>query len=148
MILTDGNLNSEPFTDSKDTLVDRTLNDGNFANRRNTFTDRMSFMEYNDLSDDMANDLNNDAYHDTNMDTEEDSDTDKVNFDKISDTEIDADSDLDLKSDIFSVTDNKYFTGKEANTNYFLKNISLFILFAAQFRSNLISYLRSSSCFI
>jgi hypothetical protein len=112
--LTDGNLDSEFFTDSKSiTLIDKILNDGNFANRRNTFTDRMSFMEPNDLNDNTANDLNNDAYHNINIGTEEDSDTDKVDFDRISDTETDADNNLSLESDTFNVINNGYLAGKE-----------------------------------
>jgi hypothetical protein len=111
--LTDGNLNSEPFTDSKNTLIDRILNDGNFANRRNTSINRISFIKYNDLSDNMTNDLNNDIYYNTDISTEEDSDTDEIDSDKISDTEINANSDLDLKSDIFNVIDDKYLINEK-----------------------------------
>ena len=70
-------------------------------------------MEYNDLSDDTANDSDNNVYYNTNMGTEENSDIDKVDFDGISDTKTDADSDLDLESDIFNVTDDRYLTDKE-----------------------------------
>jgi hypothetical protein len=70
-------------------------------------------MEPNDLSDNRINDSDNDAYHDINIGTEKDSDIDKVNFDKISDTEIDADNDLGLKSNTFSVTDTRYFASNE-----------------------------------
>jgi hypothetical protein len=87
-------LDSELFIDSDGTLVDGILDDDNFANRRNIFTDRMSFMEFNDLSDDAANDSDNDAYYDAEMGTEKDSDTDEMDFDKVKDMEIGADSDL------------------------------------------------------
>jgi hypothetical protein len=126
--LTGGNLDSEPFTDSESTLVDRTLNDDNFANRRNTFTDRMSFMKSNDLSNNVANDLDNDAYYNINIGTEEDSDTDKIDFDGISDTEIDADNDLGLELDIFSVIDDRYFISKKEIRINFWRHIAFYII--------------------
>jgi hypothetical protein len=127
--LTDGNLDNEPFTDSEGiTLVDGILDDGNFANRRNTFTDRMSFMEPNDLSDDAVNDSDNDVYYDTDMGTEEDSDIDKVDSDGVSDTEIDADNDLGLESDASSVTDDGYFAGKEETGTIFWRYIVFYII--------------------
>jgi hypothetical protein len=73
----------------------------------------MSFMEFNDLSDNAANDSDNDVYYNIDISTEKDSDTDKMNFDGISDTKTDANNDLDLKSDIFNVTDDRYLVGKE-----------------------------------
>jgi hypothetical protein len=126
--LTGGNLDSEPFTDSEGTLVDGTLDDDNFANRRNTSTERMSFMEPNDLSDDVANDSDDDAYHDTDMGTEEDSDTDEVDSDGVSDTETDADSDLGLESDASSVTDDGYLAGKEETRTILWRHIAFYII--------------------
>ncbi len=111
--LTDDNLDNEFFTGNEGTLVDRILDDGNFANRRNTSTDRMSFIEYNDLSDNAVNDSDNDVYYNIDIDTEEDSDIDKIDSDRVSDMEIDANNDFGLKSDISSVTDNRYLINKE-----------------------------------
>ena len=126
--LTDGNLDSESFTDSEDTLVDGTLDDGNFANRRNTSTGRMSFMEYNDLSDDVVNDLDDDAYYDMDMGIEDDSDIDEMDFDGVSDIRTDADSDLGLESDVFSVIDDGYFVGKEETRIIFWRHIAFYFI--------------------
>lgn len=126
--LTDSNLDSEFFTDNENTLIDRTLDDGNFAYRRNTFTDRISFMEYNDLSDNVANDSDNNAYYDTDMGIEKNSDTDKMDSDKVSDTETEMNSDFDLKSNTFNVTDNKYLAGKKKIRTIFWKYIIFYIV--------------------
>jgi hypothetical protein len=47
------------------------------------------------------------------MDTEKHTDTNEIDSDKFNNTEIDTNNDSDLKSDTFSVTDNKYFANNE-----------------------------------
>jgi hypothetical protein len=61
----------------------------------------------------VASDLDDNIYININIDTEEYTDIDEIDFDKFSDIKIDMDNDSNLKSDIFSVTDNKYFINNE-----------------------------------
>jgi hypothetical protein len=53
-------------------------------------------MEYSDLNDDIISDSDNDAYIDIDINIKKNNNTDKMNFDKFNDTEIDAESDLKL----------------------------------------------------
>jgi hypothetical protein len=72
----------------------------------------MDYMENRDPNG-VARDLDDSTYINTDMDIEEHTDIDEIDFDKFSDTKIDADNDLNLKLDISSVTDTKYFINNE-----------------------------------
>jgi hypothetical protein len=110
---TDSNLNSEFFTDNNSTLIDGILNDDIIINRRNISINRINYIKNSDPSDGVTSDSDNNIYINTDIDIEEYIDTDEIDFDKFSDTEINANSDSDLKSDIFNIIDNKYFADNE-----------------------------------
>jgi hypothetical protein len=61
----------------------------------------------------VISDSNNSIYIDIDMGTEKHIDVNEIDFDKFNDTEIDTDNNSNLKLDIFSVTDNKYFIDNE-----------------------------------
>jgi hypothetical protein len=85
-------------------------------------------MEDSDPDDGVANNLDNSIYINTDIDTEEYIDIDEIDFDKFSDTEVDADNDSNLKLDIFSVIDNRYFADNEKIRIIFWKYIVFYII--------------------
>jgi hypothetical protein len=73
----------------------------------------MDYMKDSDPGDGVASDSDDNAYINIDIDTEEHIDTDEIDSDKFSDTKIDTNNNLNLKSDIFSVIDDEYFTDNE-----------------------------------
>jgi hypothetical protein len=116
-------LDSEFFIDSDSTLIDGILNDDIIINRRSTSTNRMDYME-----EGVASDSDNSTYINIDIDIEEYIDIDEIDFDRFSDTEIDTNNDSDLESDIFSVTDDRYFAGNEEIRIIFWKYIAFYII--------------------
>lgn len=112
-------MDSEFFTNSNSMLVNGTLDNNNFASSRNTSTHQMDFMEDSHLIDGVTGDSESDIYIDININTEKDIETDKIDSDRLSDTETDADSDLSFELDASSVTDDGYFAGDEETGTIF-----------------------------
>jgi hypothetical protein len=107
--LTDRNLDSEIFADSDSTLIDDTLDNDDFINNRNILINRMNSMEDSDLSDSVISNSDNNIYIDIDISAEENININKIDSDGFKDTEININNNLNLKSDIFSVTDKKFF---------------------------------------
>jgi hypothetical protein len=61
----------------------------------------------------VISDSNNNIYINIDMGTEKYIDINEIDFDKFSDTKIDTDNNLNLKLNIFSVIDNKYFINNQ-----------------------------------
>jgi hypothetical protein len=112
-------LDNKFFIDNNSTLVDDILNDDIIINYRNISTNRIDYIENSDLSDGVASDSDNNIYINININTEEYIDTNEIDFDKFSNTEIDKNNDLNLKSNIFSVIEDKYFVDNKKIRKFF-----------------------------
>jgi hypothetical protein len=106
-------LNNESFTDNNNILIDEILNNNIIINRRNILINRINYIENSDLSDGVASDSDNNIYINTDIDTEEYIDINEIDSDKFKDIKINTNNNSGLKSDIFNVIDNEYFTDNE-----------------------------------
>jgi hypothetical protein len=111
--VTNNDRDDELYIDGDSTLVDIFSDDEDIFSSRDTSINLINFTKYYDLKDNGISDSENEIYINIDRNSEKNTDINNFDSDNFDKMESDSDRDINIKLNIFSITDDRYLADNE-----------------------------------